>query len=273
MRFLSKLFATVLFSLGLASTALAQTYPTTTPVYIPSAIEGPTTCTAACDVYFNVANTHTITVQLIGSPSAITATVRGTNQPVTTAAASVIWTPLSMVPVPNGGTAVSTVSALTTSGIWSVNAASLTRVNVHITALTGTVTVAMTGSNAAPQDSYLADPCYNPLVSKSSVALTISTATTTQLVALSAGKSIYVCNVSASMMGTTPAFTLEYGTGSSCGTGTTALTGAYAPTAGSLLTVGGTGSVVVMAPAGNALCAVSGGTTPNIQGILTYVQQ
>lgn len=126
-----------------------------------------------------------------------------------------------------------------------------------------------------------ADPCLSPGVTKRSVAVNITSATTTQLVALVASRSVYVCGAiltiapSATSADTA---TFEYGTGSSCGTGTTALTGAIgagdlttaAPPLLVTLNVAGTN---LTAPSGNALCVVSAGTTVNIQGVVTFVQQ
>ena len=125
------------------------------------------------------------------------------------------------------------------------------------------------------------DPCTNPSNAKASVPINITTAATTQLVALSAGKSVYVCGGSFTIAPSATAadsILFEYGTGSSCGTGTTALTGAYGagdlttaapPVSVSLVSSG----VVMIAPSGNALCAVSAGTTVNIQGVLSVIQQ
>jgi hypothetical protein len=100
--------------------------------------------------------------------------------------------------------------------------------------------------------------------------VSISTATTTQLVALSAGKKVYVCGFTASF-GATTTLGFEYGTGSTCGTGTTALTGVFVPATGAVLalTADGTDFATI---ASNALCGVSTGTG-GIQGVLSYVQQ
>ncbi|MGH6796864.1 MAG: hypothetical protein ACREDI_00575 [Roseiarcus sp.] len=89
-----------------------------------------------------------------------------------------------------------------------------------------------------------------------SVPINISTATTTQLVALAAGKAIYVTAWDV-MAGGTGAITLEYGTGSNCGTGTTALTGAYPLTAQQGIAKGNGLGPVLIVPAGNALCALT----------------
>jgi hypothetical protein len=141
--------------------------------------------------------------------------------------------------------------------------------NSGAVSITGTVTA--TGTTAGT-----ADPCLSSAIAKSSIPINLSSAATTQLVALSGTTSIYVCGFVLTDTGVTTATTiqLEYGTGSTCGTGTTALTGTFAQ---SLLTsaivVNVAGGTQIKAPSGNALCAVVAGTTPSIQGYLTYVQQ
>jgi hypothetical protein len=108
----------------------------------------------------------------------------------------------------------------------------------------------------------------------------VTTATTTQLVALSAGKVIYVCGGDLtinSIVTTATTAQFEYGTGSSCSTGTTVLTGLFGGggiTAGIPLVVPIPGDYTSFsAPAGNALCLVSAGATINIQGFISYIQQ
>ena len=109
-----------------------------------------------------------------------------------------------------------------------------------------------------------------------SVVVNISTATTTQIVAVSGTTSIYVCGYQLQIIsGTTPSFYFEYGTSTSC-TGTHALMGTMGGIAGAVgeIYTFGTGIGYIMhTPAGaNGLCIVSGGTTPNIQGVVTYAQ-
>lgn len=124
------------------------------------------------------------------------------------------------------------------------------------------------------------DPCANPNVLKSSVAISAAGVGTTQLVALSGSTVIHVCGfLAVANAGTNPSFQLEYGTGASCGTGTTALTGAMsngitvsATAAGETLSYSGNG-VALKTPAGNALCEVVAGTSAVFNGFLTYVQQ
>jgi hypothetical protein len=114
------------------------------------------------------------------------------------------------------------------------------------------------------------DPCVNPNVVKSSVVISTSGAGTTQLVAVSAGKAIYVCNVAMGISATTATAAFESGGSTTC-TSPTALTGTIVPTAGMWLTMGW-GGTTFTAPAGSGLCLVNGGAGTQI-GVLTYVQQ
>lgn len=125
----------------------------------------------------------------------------------------------------------------------------------------------------------LTDPCLTPAL-KSSVPISVTSAITTSLVAVSAGKSVYVCGATftiapSATSADTAAF--EYGTGAAC-TSPTLLTGTFgngdlttaAPPVMVTLSDPGTS---MTAPASNGLCILSAGTTVNIQGVLQYVQQ
>jgi hypothetical protein len=104
----------------------------------------------------------------------------------------------------------------------------------------------------------------------SSAKIDISTATTTQLVALSSTLKIYVTAWDV-IAGGTGNFKLVYGTGASCGTGTTDLTGAYNLTAQAGISKGAGIGAVLVVPASNALCAT---TTQAVQmsGSVAYQQ-
>jgi hypothetical protein len=103
-----------------------------------------------------------------------------------------------------------------------------------------------------------------------SVPINISTATMTQLIALASGKAIYVTAWDVIAAGTGN-ITLEYGTGSNCGTGTTPLTGAYNLTAQMGLAKGNGLGPVLFVPAGNALCALTSAAV-QMSGSLSYTQ-
>lgn len=125
-----------------------------------------------------------------------------------------------------------------------------------------------------------ADPCQNSNVIKSSVAINITSAATTQLVAISGTKSIYVCHfdMTISEVITTPnTLQFEYGTSTTC-VGANKLTGLYGDkgiTAGAPIVVSaGYGGTLFTAPSANGLCALTAiGATGSFQGVLTYVQQ
>jgi hypothetical protein len=114
------------------------------------------------------------------------------------------------------------------------------------------------------------DPCL--IAPKTSAVINLTTTSSTQLVALAAGKKVYVCGLaisSAATAGTT--ITVNYGTGTACATGTVALTGAIPLGQYTPLVLASDGSEFT-APVGNALCATAS-ATGGIAGVLTYVQQ
>ncbi len=103
-----------------------------------------------------------------------------------------------------------------------------------------------------------------------SASINITTATTTQLVALSSGKKIYVTAFDI-LAGGTGNITLVYGTGGSCAVGTTALTGVYNLTAQAGISKGtGLGPVLVV-PASNGLCALTSAAV-QMSGSVAYTR-
>jgi hypothetical protein len=104
----------------------------------------------------------------------------------------------------------------------------------------------------------------------SSAQLTMSTATTTQMVALVSGKSIYVCGLILNGGGSTTT-KLVYGTGTNCATGTTSLTPAFTLASGTNVILGGGLGFVTKANTANALCVTnSAAATANI--FVSYTQ-
>lgn len=125
------------------------------------------------------------------------------------------------------------------------------------------------------------DPCLSSGVAKSTAIISITTATTTQLVALSGTTIVYVCSVSmtiSQVVTTANTIKFVYGTGASCGTGTADITGAFGTggvtAAPPLSLTMGFGGTVFKNIAANALCATTtiGGSAAFV-GVLTYVQQ
>ncbi len=104
----------------------------------------------------------------------------------------------------------------------------------------------------------------------SSTNLQMTTATTTQLVALVSGKAIFVCQFLVNGAGST---TVKFvaGTGTACGTGTTNLTQPFTVASGTNVTMGAGIGYVFKTASGNALCATnSAAATANIQ--VAYTQ-
>jgi hypothetical protein len=103
-----------------------------------------------------------------------------------------------------------------------------------------------------------------------SAAISVSTATTTQIVALSSSKKIYVTALNV-VAGGTGNITFVYGTGSACGTGTTSLTGAYNLTAQAGLAPGSGLGPILVVPASNALCVTTSAAV-QMSGSVAYTQ-
>lgn len=103
-----------------------------------------------------------------------------------------------------------------------------------------------------------------------SVKIDMSTATTTQLVALSSSKKIYITAWDVIAAGTGN-IKLVYGTGSNCGTGTTDLTGNYNLTAQAGISKGSGLGPVVVVPASQALCATTSAAV-QMSGSVAYTQ-
>ena len=122
------------------------------------------------------------------------------------------------------------------------------------------VTISTSGSN----------PCQNPNANLQAVLASTSGTSATQIIALSASTKIYVCSiVVVGVSGTSPTFSLVYGTGSNCATGQATFLGAWTTSAN---TVYPFPFPVGITPAGQALCYLNGGTSPVQRITLTYVQ-
>lgn len=112
--------------------------------------------------------------------------------------------------------------------------------------------------------------CTPAVQATNSAKIAISSATTTEIVALITSKNIFVTSWDgvSSAAGT---FKWVYGTGTACATGTTDLTGTYAFGASTVVTKGDGLGPILIVPRGNALCATSASTI-NIQGSVSYAQ-
>lgn len=260
-----KKFIVALVALALSPFAIAQntfTYTAQSGVSLFTAQSATATATSGAARLPGFSGYGTLNITgagIAGSPSGCTVALKyqGNNSgTATSAVATIAFTP--------GNTAQTfNVSPTTPTGdqyVATYFCATYPTAGAVTVSFSPATTVAVLNTDGA------GDPCNNPSVPKLSVPLNITTATTTQLVALTASKSIYVCDAAATVGGSTTA-QLSYGTGAACGTGTTVLTGVMTG-----LAPLGYGGTIASIPAGNALCLVSTGTG-GIQGILTYVQQ
>jgi hypothetical protein len=106
--------------------------------------------------------------------------------------------------------------------------------------------------------------------STGSKAIAISTATTTELIALSAGKAIAITSLNVISSGTGD-IQFVYGTGTACATGSTAVTGNYSLIAQAGLAIGSGVAPILILPPGKALCAITSAAVV-MAGSISYVQ-
>lgn len=112
--------------------------------------------------------------------------------------------------------------------------------------------------------------CVPAISSFISVKIDNATATTAELVALDAAKTIWVTSFNVVSAGT-GTIKFVYGTGSACGTGTTDLTGAYTLVANGYVSAGSGLGAVLSVPKGNALCITTTGSVQR-SGSVSYAQ-
>ena len=140
-------------------------------------------------------------------------------------------------------------------------------------AMASSIPVAIASDQSAVSVSQSAgpNPCQNPAATLTSVFGSTSGTTAVQIVALSGTTKVYICSLTVvGVSGTTPTFSLVYGTGVNCGTGQAVVLGAWTTAAN---TVYAFANPVAVVPAGQAVCYLDTGTTPVQRYTLTYVQQ
>ncbi len=104
-----------------------------------------------------------------------------------------------------------------------------------------------------------------------SAFVNITTATTTQIVALVSGQTIQVCSFDISGGGTAQTVIFKSGTGASCGTGTASLSGTYGLAINGSIARGNGEGVLFNAGSGNALCATTSAASTTAINV-TYAQ-
>jgi hypothetical protein len=104
----------------------------------------------------------------------------------------------------------------------------------------------------------------------SSAQLNVTTATTTQIIALVAGKTIYVCGMLINSAGTTTV-RLVQGNGTNCATAPVNMTPAFNLAASTNVAFGGGLGYVMKSTAGNAIC-VTNSAAIGTNTLITYTQ-
>ena len=178
-----------------------------------------------------------------------------------------VYTTGGTAPTPPTGTSATQVQGPVADGAADTAASP---VEIGGTDGTNIQTIKVTSTGAVEVSFSTVDPCQSSGTAKSSVA--VSATADTELVAISGSTVVYVCGFSLNAAaGTAPSFRLTYGTGAVCATGTVGLTGVYLQSLNGTASYGG-GATIGKTIAGQALCIDVGGTTPDIRGIVTYVQ-
>jgi hypothetical protein len=160
-------------------------------------------------------------------------------------------------PMPGTGNAFLQITSTTITAQWSISI------------------IAFQGPNASMISGFL-DPCLSNQIPKNSSVINVSAAGTSGLVGASNQQVVYVCGFSFTINQTVAVNNVQfiYGTGATCGTNTQTVTVTYGsggPTVGPPIVI--TQNVPITAGfISSGLCIVVGGTTPNIQGVVTYVK-
>lgn len=144
---MNKVISTIvaLVLMAVAISVSAASYPFTNPVYIPNAIQGPTTLSAPGSVIMNVNGLGTIAVEVTGTCTGLAATVQGSGDGSSYFAQNV-W------PVATG--VIASAVSIVAVGTYRVDAAGMNYEKLAISALTASCTVIITGTPAAFTGAY-----------------------------------------------------------------------------------------------------------------------
>lgn len=143
--------------------------------------------------------------------------------------------------------------------------------------IVGAVTMAPLLAPIAGYAADIQDPC--AVLPKRNVAVAVTSATTTVLVTATVGQQIFVCGGVLSNLNTATnqgTFQFEYGAAPTC-TSPTVLSGAIGAgntTAGTPTpyALGNGAGSMLSVPANNALCVVTVGSSVNVQGFISVIQ-
>lgn len=191
--------------LGFSSTlpAVSQTYPTSSPVYIPSAVLPKVSLVAAGDYYFSANGVAGASVRFSSVTGTMVASIQGSNDPLPIANASANWTAIYAVPADGSGAGANSFSA---NGLWLFNTSGFTRFRVHVSTLTAGTVSLNAAATPGPNVVYTVNPNagttntgtlpYPVGAVPITASATGTTAATTATLAAAAGKTTYICGFS-----------------------------------------------------------------------------
>lgn len=201
------------------------------------------------------------------------------------AAAGPAGSTVSVQCLTNAGTNLSlftfALSTAATPQLFPVSASTCPFVTLSYTSggASGTTFTLEYAFNTAGTTQAVGDPCLSSAIVKQSAPVPLTNAAVTvQVIALTAGQTIYPCaiDLTATWGATNFTYSWEYGTGALCGTGTTLLSGGHSLVNANIVQESLFGPTVFNIPPGNAFCVVMSaatGGTGGIAGSVTYVKQ
>jgi hypothetical protein len=130
----------MVLTFGTAEPVQAQTYPYTTPVYIPNAVIPTQTISAPATINFSTQGLGTLSLRVSGTCTSLAATLKASND------SGANYTAINLYPVATGTTAPTAVASISAAGFWKSNVAGFNQVQLNVSALTATCTVTMLGT-------------------------------------------------------------------------------------------------------------------------------
>lgn len=125
--------------LALPAAAFAQTYPYTSPTYLPNAYGGTQILSAPGAYQMTLNGIGTVSVRVSGTCTSLAATLQASNDGTN-------YTAINLYPVATGTTAPVAVASVSAPGFWKANTVGYSSVKLNITALTTSCSVTMVGT-------------------------------------------------------------------------------------------------------------------------------
>lgn len=141
-KFFSSKLVAIMALAGASLSCIAQTYPVTSPSYVPNAVAAAATYTAPAAYAMAAQSLGTVTLRVTGTCTSLAAVAQASNDGTN-------FTTVNLYPIATGTTAPTAVASISAVGFWKINASGYSNLKLNITALTATCTVRMLGSGAA----------------------------------------------------------------------------------------------------------------------------